>query len=107
MDAIDTTLRLRVKYFPDGGKDVKHPNLGYLFRAHEAERIIGKYHLDNGAGFEDISSILQYEDTRNFGLAAHHADFVDVIIIRGRGTDSKKVANRYDFTNRKISNFIV
>ncbi|HJW97389.1 MAG TPA: hypothetical protein VJ485_04475 [archaeon] len=104
---METTLRLRVKYIPNEGNGVKHPSLGYRFLGNHAERVIEKYHLENGAGFEDIRKILQYEDSRNFGLAAEYADFVDVIISRGRGIDFQQKAKRYDFAKREISNLIV
>jgi hypothetical protein len=104
---MDTILRLRLKYIPDGGNDVKHPNLGYRFLGHHAERVIKDYHLENGADFEDVIKILQYEDSRNFGLATQHADFVDVIISRRNEAYFEQAAKRYDFTNRKISSLIM
>jgi hypothetical protein len=100
------TLRLRVKYIPDGGNDVKHPSLGYRFLGDDAARMIKKYRLDDGAGFEEISSFLSNEDFRNHGLASEHADFVDVIISSRTNPDFKQVAKRYDFSSREVSNLI-
>jgi hypothetical protein len=92
-------LRVKIDYIPDEGRSVFHPSLGYLFLNADATRIVEKYGLDDGAGFDEIRSLVTEIDFRNGERPIDRLKSVRII----RTNNGLYKANVFDFANKTIS----